>query len=386
MSTGTVALPDRREPRQVVESGRGQEVALPAAQPGCPKLSAALAAARDRCGRAAKDGYNDFHKYKYASADEVINIAKAALDATGLAIIPKSQKLRILGDGNAAVHVLDRLLFLSHSSGEFVPIEIEGWPVIPERGRPLDKAMAVALTCSLAYWLRDLLQMPRGDEADMNTRDDRDKDPPRAQPKAEPSQPDPKPARPMLFRELTAGVKELAGFRGLSAVEMGAKILTEINRRFAVERAASGDCTDGELQWAADTVQKALAAERKRAADQPATAAAHPPGEEREPGVDEDEPEDDGPVPEEHGEPVGQQPAPSHPVGKLPPEVVKPFIDYLHAHGTTWERVRTETLGMIGRRLLTDAHPSALRLEELDRIKETIRKRQQPARQPEAVA
>jgi hypothetical protein len=59
--------------------------------------------------------------------------------------------------------------------------------VVPERGRPLDKAFAVALTTSLSYLLRDLLQMPRGDEADMNARNDLPQEQHRpAKPQAEP--------------------------------------------------------------------------------------------------------------------------------------------------------------------------------------------------------
>lgn len=145
----------------------------------CAKLSEAVGLARDRCKAAAKDGWNDYHKYKYASADEVIQTAKNAMDGTGLAIIPQSQELTVVGSGNAAIYALNRTIFLSHSSGEYVPLTIRGWPVIPERGRPLDKAFAVALTTSLSYLLRDLLQMPREDGTDMNQRDDRKAEPAR---------------------------------------------------------------------------------------------------------------------------------------------------------------------------------------------------------------
>jgi hypothetical protein len=54
---------------------------------------------------------------------------------------------------------------LLHTSGERMEITI-AWPVVPDRGRPLDKAVASAATTSLSYLLRDLLLMPRVDEAD----------------------------------------------------------------------------------------------------------------------------------------------------------------------------------------------------------------------------
>jgi hypothetical protein len=50
------------------------------------------------------------------------------------------------------------------------------WPFAEEKGRPLDKALAGALTSSLGYWLRSLLLVPRDDE-EMDKRDDRAHDP-----------------------------------------------------------------------------------------------------------------------------------------------------------------------------------------------------------------
>lgn len=169
-SSDMVLMPPQRA---VADLPPVEDVSHPvAAAMACPKLSDALATARDRCKAASKDGYNDFHKYKYASADEVILTAKEALAGTGLAIIPQAQELTVVSAGNLSLYALNRTIFLSHSSGEYVPLTIRGWPVVPERGRPLDKAFAVALTTSLSYLLRDLLQMPRGDDADMNKRDD----------------------------------------------------------------------------------------------------------------------------------------------------------------------------------------------------------------------
>lgn len=141
-------------------------------QHACPNLSSAIALAREKCRIASKDKKNEFHKYSYASADEVINTAKEALVGSGLAIIPQLQEMTVVGAGNMAFHALNRTIFLSHSSGEFVPLTVRGWPVVVERGKTLDKAFATALTGSMAYLLRDLLQMPRGDEHDMNARND----------------------------------------------------------------------------------------------------------------------------------------------------------------------------------------------------------------------
>jgi hypothetical protein len=137
------------------------------------RLAQSLAQARDKCKSATKDGYNDYHKYAYATADNVIGGASEALAGSGLALVPVSEELAVLA-GSPPIYVLNRTLLLSHSSGESIRIEVKGWPVVPERGRPLDKAFCVALTTSLAYKLRDLLQMPRGEDDDAAAQDDRE--------------------------------------------------------------------------------------------------------------------------------------------------------------------------------------------------------------------
>ena len=50
------------------------------------------------------------------------------------------------------------------------------FPAQLKKGTPLDKAVAAALTTSLAYWLRDLLLIPRVDH-EMDKRNDEPADP-----------------------------------------------------------------------------------------------------------------------------------------------------------------------------------------------------------------
>jgi hypothetical protein len=151
------------------------------------KLAEALATARERCKAVAKSSENTFHKYKYASADAIIAEATEAMNSTGLSLVPLSKRLRAVAMGSFAYHELEQRLLLIHPSGESVPLEIN-WPVCPDKGRPLDKAMAIADTSSLAYLLRDLLLMPRVNPQDeMHARDDRPA--PEAPPAAEPSPP-----------------------------------------------------------------------------------------------------------------------------------------------------------------------------------------------------
>ena len=136
-------------------------------------LAKALSTARDKCMTATKDSKNTFHRYSYASADEVIDVAKTALEGTGLSLVPTCPKIKVSGSGNMAFYALVRKFILIHTSGEVLPLgEIE-WPVIPDKGKPLDKALAIAITSSLSYLYRDLLAMPRGTGDGMDNRDDR---------------------------------------------------------------------------------------------------------------------------------------------------------------------------------------------------------------------
>lgn len=176
---------------------------------GCPSLTLALAKARDRCKAASKDARNEYQKFDYASADQVIKVASEAMADSGLALLPVSEELYVLGNAQMACYALRRELILSHSSGEFVPLTIKGWPVVPDRGRPLDKAYAIALTSSLAYKLRDLLQMPRG------TSDDVAATP--APPQPQPQQvPDPNAQSSAAARPPTISEEQLASLSAIA--------------------------------------------------------------------------------------------------------------------------------------------------------------------------
>ncbi len=240
--------------------------------PGCPKLTEALAQARDRCKAAAKDGNNTFHHYRYATADNVIATANEALAGSGLALLPASQSMGILGSGGMAIFTLDRVLVLSHSSGEYLPLEIRGWPVIPDKGRPADKAFASALTSSLAYLLRDLLQMPRGTDNDMDGRDDRQSPPAgfvaaNGQ-HAAPAEPDPQaeaPARAEAAREVRYGGPDHAQVDRIAALVNGkrldwARFAVRLKEKYGVESVAH--LSRGQ----ADEVERALLAPQPAAA------------------------------------------------------------------------------------------------------------------------
>jgi hypothetical protein len=131
-------------------------------------LAAALVVAQRNLPGVLKDAANTFHRYKYVSSESMIRECRAALHDAGLALIPVSETMRPAPELAAfgAAAVLSASWELFHGpSGESTPLTWE-WPIVPEKGRPLDKALASARTTGLGYGLRDLLLAPRVDHED----------------------------------------------------------------------------------------------------------------------------------------------------------------------------------------------------------------------------
>lgn len=132
----------------------------PKGAPATGPLYAALATARERCKPAEKSSKNEHHRYKYASAEAILETANEALHGTGLSVTPLSQTIARRECGDVLV-----CTFRLACGGEVVDA-VKEWPVVPGNGRPMDKAVASADTTALGYFLRDLLLMPRVDETD----------------------------------------------------------------------------------------------------------------------------------------------------------------------------------------------------------------------------
>jgi hypothetical protein len=156
-------------------SGNGSQpsAALAVLSQPRPGLAKALAKAVLACAPVEKAAENSYHKYKYASSEAIIDEGRKALASAGLVLLPVEASLVGSERDGPDRFELVRTLLLLHESGESLPLRVV-WPVVPDKGRPLDKATAAADTLSLAYLLRDLLLMPRVDEADeVAARDDR---------------------------------------------------------------------------------------------------------------------------------------------------------------------------------------------------------------------
>jgi hypothetical protein len=143
-------------------------------------LSAALCRAQVAVLAAQKTSTNDFHNYKYASAETIIVVGGDALNANGLTLSLTSASFEAFPDGatfGGAVGLLRSTFLLEHAHGASRVLTSDT-PVCPEAGktsgwsRPLDKALFGARTEALGYALRDLLLIPREDAPNVSGRTD----------------------------------------------------------------------------------------------------------------------------------------------------------------------------------------------------------------------
>ena len=133
-------------------------------------IATGLAKAQARVKRVGKDGTNAFHKYKYTSAEALIEAAVDLMGEQGIALVQCGWDRIQRPEDPARISVR---YILTHASGESWEMPPSSTPVIPEKGRPWDKAEAAALTYSLGYTLRGLLKIPRADaDDDVDQRND----------------------------------------------------------------------------------------------------------------------------------------------------------------------------------------------------------------------
>ncbi len=137
--------------------------------------------------------------YAYASSEELISACRAALHSVGLAVTRSACKVTAIqstvvapapvdAGGGPVFSGKDKEVVGPYWSSDIISVESEftiHWfsegdlsaTLVqhqtflgqPSKGRPWDKATASAMTSSLGYYLRDLLQIPRGNFEDLNT-------------------------------------------------------------------------------------------------------------------------------------------------------------------------------------------------------------------------
>jgi hypothetical protein len=141
-----------------------------------PNLAAAIVKAQRSINNVEKESKH-FQGYQYASSEAVIAEARKALNSAGLAVTAAewtfAPNTATVGDesGKTPAGHINVTYSLIHESGE-ERVYHTTTAVIPERGRPLDKAQSTALSYSLGYFLRGLLLIPRGEADSVDARVD----------------------------------------------------------------------------------------------------------------------------------------------------------------------------------------------------------------------
>ena len=136
-------------------------------------IAEALCAAQGAIDGIDKAAKNDFHKYRYTSIDQMVAAVRGCLRGAGLVVLPTAHRV----DGTTMVTEW----VLLHTSGDSMSLRYD-MPIVPEKGRPLDKASSAAASQALNYLLRDLMLLPRGEReqgthVEVDARDDRGHDP-----------------------------------------------------------------------------------------------------------------------------------------------------------------------------------------------------------------
>lgn len=204
------------------------------------KLFAALVGAQKSVEAVHKRSLNKFHGYSYASAEDIIAEARDALNENGLAFSATGSTLH--KQEGALTLSVDYVL--AHASGQHACFH-GCVPVIPDKGRPEDKAVFAAMTEGLAYQLRGLLLIERTNESTPSARDDRGYAPPvrrNAVPvaAAAPSQESDDDRAARLLKAITSAIDE-------AAIQAAAKEAAGLPKSFTSTLATAAAKRRGEL-------------------------------------------------------------------------------------------------------------------------------------------
>ncbi len=267
MDNGT-KVTDRRADGLDEELGRAARKGMPMPPSIAKGLVKAMAAAKPVAKAGQYGDENSKFSYKYATSEDVIIEARDALSVGGVSVLTESWEvatrtvryLERAEDGTVQYveededSVVVSYLLVSAEGDSWRPAPVRT-PILPEKGRPPDKALATALTYNLNYYLRGLLLLARRmpQEKAVDERDDTQYQPKprqRPAPKGKPQQPPAEQGPPTSPADVKLRFSPKAGLR-------------------------FGDMTDEMLGWVRDQCQKHIAA--NRADEQAALAAVYRP-------------------------------------------------------------------------------------------------------------
>ncbi len=175
-------------------------------------LERKLLAAQENLIGVRNDGKNAFAGYTYTTVEKMIAVARKALHSAGLSL--RREGWSIEGDISSESVVVHSVFKLADPESGGAATFGVSWVAMTGKGRPIDKAIAGALSSTWTYFLRDLLLVERSDEAEMDNRDD----------SAFVSAPKAAPKRPATKKVSTGGGEDESGAYVLSGL-MGARLL-----------------------------------------------------------------------------------------------------------------------------------------------------------------
>ena len=133
-------------------------------------LAAALVAATAEVRAVEKRGDNTHDRYMYATADDVVRAATAALQAHGLTVVPTESRIisreQTIKGATFTSLILERCFRVLHTSGEFIEASMS-WPIVT-RAADAGKGAAAAETTCYSYYLKTLLDMSRDPNDDID--------------------------------------------------------------------------------------------------------------------------------------------------------------------------------------------------------------------------
>ena len=152
-------------------------------------LAKKLAEAMSEVGYVQKDATNDFHRYRYASAEAVLRKVNAALSSRGVAVATQAELLRydrVPGSKGGENNVAVVKLALEFTDGE-ERIHVEGLGSGMDSG---DKAVMKANTAALKYAVANAFLISWGDDPEADAATDEEAAKPKAAPTENPFGPD----------------------------------------------------------------------------------------------------------------------------------------------------------------------------------------------------
>lgn len=129
------------------------------------KISQKLSQIMSECGYVQKQGQNDFHKYRYATASDVLEKVNKALVKHGVAVAAESELIELRdvtnlkGNSEHLATVRTTVTFYDSDSGEHISCVGLG-----SGQDPGDKAVMKAQTAAIKYAFMLTLAMATGDD------------------------------------------------------------------------------------------------------------------------------------------------------------------------------------------------------------------------------